>query len=67
MAKSVGIRIRVERNLRDAFAQACRDNGSTSSEVIRQLMQEYVEKNYSSRQLDLFEGLTKTATSSAKE
>lgn len=40
--KDVGLRIRVERNLRDGFLEACRAQDKPAAQVIREFMREYV-------------------------
>lgn len=51
--KDAGIRIRVEKELRAAFVAACRDENRQASDVLREFMQTYVERNQG-RQSDLF-------------
>ena len=51
-AKDVGVRIRVERTLRDAFVEACRADDQPAAQVIRKFMKRYVariEKNAKGR------------------
>lgn len=43
--KDVGLRVRVERELRDDFIQACRDEHRTAAQVLRDFMREYVERS----------------------
>ena len=40
--KDVGLRIRVDRRLREAFIEACKAEGRIASEVLREFMQWYV-------------------------
>ena len=54
MAKDVGLRIRIERELRTAFAGACRNQGKSASDVIREFIETYVNYDVSDRQPDLF-------------
>lgn len=54
MAKDAGIRIRVEKGLREAFAQACKNEGTSASDVIRNYMESYVEYDVTQRQPDFF-------------
>lgn len=42
--KDVGVRVRVERDLRDAFVQACPGEQRTAAQVIRDFMREYVDR-----------------------
>ncbi|TVT74637.1 MAG: hypothetical protein FHP92_12915 [Denitromonas halophila] len=51
--KDTGLRIRVERELRDAFQQACLSQGRRASEVLREFMQAHVDE-YRGGQGDLF-------------
>ena len=51
--KDAAIRIRVERELRAAFLDACRVTDRQASEVLREFMQTYAER-YGSGQGDLF-------------
>lgn len=39
------INIRVQGNLREAFVQTAKDNGKQASVLLREFMQDYVEKN----------------------
>lgn len=40
--KDVGIRIRLERALRDEFLEACRARDRPAAQVLREFMREYV-------------------------
>jgi hypothetical protein len=40
--KNVGIRIRIERELRQAFVEACRRQDRPAAQVIREFMRRYV-------------------------
>ena len=51
--KDAGIRIRVERNLRSAFAAACQAENKQASDVLRDFMQAYVA-HYQGGQGDFF-------------
>lgn len=51
--KNVGLRIRVERNLREAFVTACQQEDQVASQVLREFMQAYVER-YQQGQDSLF-------------
>jgi hypothetical protein len=46
--KDVGLRIRVQRELRDRFLEACRAEDKAAAQVLRQFMRDYV----SNRQAD---------------
>jgi antitoxin component of RelBE/YafQ-DinJ toxin-antitoxin module len=54
MLKDAGLRIRVEKDLREAFVQACKFEGESASNVIRNFMQTYVDYEVKQRQPDLF-------------
>lgn len=43
--KDVGLRIRVQKELREQFLQACRAQDIPASQVLRGFMREYVETN----------------------
>jgi hypothetical protein len=51
--KDSGMRIRVEREHRDAFVQACQSQGLVASEVLRNFMRNFAAK-HSSEQAALF-------------
>lgn len=53
--KDAGMRIRVERELRDAFVAACQSQGLVAAEVLRRFMQGFAAK-HRSEQAALFEG-----------
>ena len=40
--KDVGLRVRVERELRDDFLEACRAHDRPAAQVIREFMRDYV-------------------------
>jgi hypothetical protein len=43
--KDVGLRIRVQRELRDRFLEACRTNDTPASHVLREFMRAYAAKH----------------------
>jgi hypothetical protein len=43
-AKDAGLRIRVERSLRERFVKACRSEDKPAAQVIREFMRSYVEE-----------------------
>ena len=51
--KDAGMRIRVERELREAFVQACQSQGLVAAEVLRNFMRSFAAK-HSSEQAMLF-------------
>ncbi|MBK3801836.1 plasmid-related protein [Azospirillum brasilense] len=62
--KDTGIRIRVDRGLREAFLAACQSEDRRASDVLRDFMQSYVERHQAG-QGDLFAGLTQNKRNSA--
>jgi len=56
MPNEVGIRIRVDEQLRREFTEVCRAQDQTASQVLRQFMRNYVEKQQPNiRQNSLFD------------
>ena len=53
-AKDAGIRVRVEKKLRGAFAEACRAQGLFASDVLRDFMLGYAERHQNGLQGNLF-------------
>jgi hypothetical protein len=55
--KDAGLRLRVERDLRHEFIEACRAEGKAAAQVLREYMRDYVARNRaaSQQELDLFE------------
>jgi len=54
MSKDAGLRIRVERELREAFQGACLAEKRSASEVLREFMQAYSDRHQGGRQANLF-------------
>ena len=54
--KNAGLRIRVERPLRDMFLDACRSEDKPAAQVIREFMREYIAKRRAEAQGSLFAG-----------
>lgn len=52
--KDVGLRLRIERELREEFVEMCRSEGRAAAQVLRDFMREYVSKNRVSQQRELF-------------
>jgi len=50
--KDVGLRIRVERELREEFQKACLAENVKASEVLREFMQAYALKSKSAKNVD---------------
>ena len=59
--KDVGLRIRVERDLRDEFLEACRLQDRPAAQVLREFMRRYVAEHKAEAQPSLFppEAVTK--------
>lgn len=53
--KSVGLRIRIEPELRDAFVQACRRTDRSAAQVLRAFMRQYVGDLELGSQKDIFD------------
>ncbi|QET03353.1 plasmid-related protein [Cupriavidus pauculus] len=51
--KDSGMRIRVEKDLRDAFVQACRAHNRAAADVLRDYMRAFTERQQQG-QADLF-------------
>ena len=47
MAKDLGLRIRVERSLREAFLEVCRIQDKPAAQVIREFMRGYIAQHTS--------------------
>jgi hypothetical protein len=45
MTKDSGLRIRVQRDLRDKFVEVCRAQDKPAAQVIREFMREYVSRH----------------------
>lgn len=48
--KDVGLRIRIQRELRDQFLEACRAQDKPAAQVLREFMREYVAMHESELQ-----------------
>jgi len=44
--KDVGLRIRVQRDLREQFLEVCRAQDKPAAQVLREFMREYVAKTF---------------------
>lgn len=53
--KDTGLRIRVERELREEFLDVCRDQHVPGAHVLREFMREYVHRYRQGAQADLFD------------
>jgi hypothetical protein len=45
MMKDSGLRIRVQRDLRDRFLEACRAQDKPAAQVIREFMRAYIDRH----------------------
>lgn len=52
--KDAGVRIRVERELRDAFRSACAAENRDASDVLREFMRSFSEQRRAGKQASLF-------------
>lgn len=52
--KDVGLRLRVEREIRQEFVEACRGEGKTAAQVLREYMRGYIARNRAAAQKELF-------------
>jgi hypothetical protein len=53
-SKDVGLRIRVEKELREAFQGACLAENRHASEVLREFMQAFTDRHQGGQQADMF-------------
>ena len=53
--KTVGLRIRLEPELRRAFVEACREADLSAAHVLRLFMRDYVDQSIAGKQRSLFE------------
>jgi hypothetical protein len=53
--KDAGLRIRVERELREAFVMACAADKRNASDVLREFMWAYAKRNPDGKQTNLFD------------
>jgi len=61
LLKDSGMRIRVEKELREAFVQACRAQNRAAADVLRDFMRTFTEKQQQG-QADLFSGAERRRT-----
>lgn len=52
--KDAGLRLRVEREIRQEFVEVCRGEGKTAAQVLREYMREYIARNRAAAQRELF-------------
>jgi hypothetical protein len=55
IVKDVGLRLRVEKELRQDFVEACRASGKPAAQVLREFMRDYVRKERVMLQRPLFQ------------
>lgn len=54
--KDAGLRLRVEKGLRQDFVEICRAQGKPAAQVLREFMRDYVAKERGALQASLFVG-----------
>ena len=54
--KDAGLRIRVQRELRESFVEACKAQDKPAAQVLREFMRDYVRKQAEKEKDDLSEG-----------
>lgn len=52
--KDAGLRLRVEREIRQEFVEVCRAEGKTAAQVLREYMRDYIARNRAAAQGELF-------------
>lgn len=52
--KDAGLRLRVEREIRQEFVEVCRGEGKTAAQVLREYIREYIARNRAAAQRELF-------------
>lgn len=52
--KDAGLRLRVEREIRQEFVEACRAEGKSAAQVLREYMRAYIARNQATVQGELF-------------
>jgi hypothetical protein len=55
LVKDVGLRLRVEKELRQEFVEACRASGKPAAQVLREFMRDFVTRERLMMQRPLFE------------
>jgi len=58
VTKDTGLRIRVDRQLRQDFIEACRAQDKPAAQVLREFMRDYVRKHRHEVQQELFDSTT---------
>ncbi len=54
--KDAGLRIRVQRELRESFIEACKAEDKPAAQVLREFMRDYVRQQAQTKTDDLSEG-----------
>lgn len=65
--KDAGMRVRVERDLREEFVETCRKEGRQASDVLREFMRSYVLTQAGGNQAMLFERAGGVAANEAQK
>lgn len=52
--KDAGLRLRVEREIRQEFVEICRAEGRTAAQVLREYMRDYIARKRAAAQGELF-------------
>lgn len=53
--KDTGLRIRIEKELRQEFLEICRAQDKPAAQVLREFIRDYVERHKHTQQGDLFQ------------
>jgi hypothetical protein len=61
--KDSGLRLRVEKELRQEFVDVCRATGRPAAQVLREFMRDFVARERTMNQRNLFEGLSSASDS----
>lgn len=64
--KDAGLRLRVEKELRQEFVEACRSTGKPAAQVLREFMRDFVARERVHVQHSLFEQSASAATTQGK-
>jgi len=65
--KDSGLRVRIERDLREAFVNACQAQGLGASEVLRDFMRSFAAKHSSEQAMLFGQASQRTAAGAARE
>lgn len=55
--KDTGIRVRVEKHLRDQFIEVCKSQDKPAAQVIREYMRDHIDRHQQLAQVTLFDDL----------